>query len=82
MLVKLKLEARPECQDQAAAVSAVLLLAGGLVTEEGGLCHYTQNPKTARAEWQFRGFEVVEETEVDLKGDGFDRLLEDLRKLR
>ena len=81
MLVKLKVQARPEAQDQAQAVSAVLLLAGGIVTQEDGLCHYTQNPEVARAEWQLRGFEVVEETELALKEDGLDRLLKDLRRI-
>lgn len=81
MLVKLKVEARPEAQEQADAVSAVLLLAGGVVTEELGLCHYTQNPEVARAEWQLRGFEIVEEAEVELKEGGFGRLLEDLRRI-
>ena len=81
MLVKLKVEARPEAQDQAGAVSAVLLLAGGLVTDEDGLCHYTQRAEVARSEWQLRGFEVVEETELELGEGGLDRLLEDLRRL-
>ena len=81
MLVKLTLQARPEAQDAAVAVSAVLLLAGGIITEELGLCHYTQNPEVARAEWQLRGFEIVEEKELELSEEGMGRLLEDLRKL-
>ena len=75
MLVKLKLQAGPEVEDQARAISAVLLVAGGLVTEELGLCHYTLEAEVAKREWEARGFTVVECEELARGERGLGRLL-------